>query len=314
VILFNILSVGDIINLPDDFSRSNRAYLKPTRPELPNETREKLRQRQYRTKLNNFARLARPARALGFVLIISALCYLAVTQLSHLFFATSYFEIKTLEVVGNDNISREQLLKTAGLAPGLNLFKLDRELIRQRIMGEPLVKDVKVDLDGLYNLKLIITERTPFLYAKVGTAFYEIADDGVIINTEGYGEKDLPLITGLNLETSRAGDNMNSNDGFYIAHNWVKSLESRILEQISEINFQSMQNPYLILLSGEKVFPRSLEDFKNRYDFLRALLDNLRKNNVEPIYLDMRAPNQIVVRPKKSSGVRDGSRGPIAGG
>jgi len=298
--------------LPEDFARSNRAYLKPTRPELPTETREKLRRRQYRTKFNSFARLARPARALGFVLLIAGLCYLVVTQLRHLFFATSYFEIKTLEVIGNKSLNRENILKTAGLAPGLNLFKLDREEIKRRILTEPLVKDVKVDLDGLYNLKLIISERTPFLYAKVGTAFYEISDDGVIINTQGYGEKDLPLITGLNLETSQVGDNLNSNDGYYIAHNWVKSLESRILEQISEINFKSMQNPYLILLSGEKVFPRSLEDFKNRYDFLRALLDNLRKNNVEPIYLDMRAPNQIVVRPRKSSGSRN--RGSIAGG
>jgi len=300
--------------LSEDFSRSGRAYRKPCRPELPNETREKLRRRQYRTKLNSFARLIRPARALGFILLISGLCYLAVTQLRHLFFATSYFEIKSLEVTGNSILSREHILKTAGIAPGLNLFKLDREAVRKKVMTDPVVKDAIVELDGLYNLKIDITERVPFIYAKVGTAFYEIADDGTIINTEGYGEKDLPLITGLNLETSTNGDNLNSNDRYFVAQNWVKSLESRILDEISEINFNSLQNPYLILMSGEKVFPRSLEDFKNRYDFLRALLDNLRKNNVEPIYLDMRAPNQIVVRPKKSSGANEGSRGSVAGG
>lgn len=300
--------------MPEDFSRSGRAYRKPCRPELPNETREKLRRRQYRTKLNSFARLIRPARALGFILLISGLCYLAVTQLRHLFFATSYFEIKSLEVTGNSILSREHILKTAGIAPGLNLFKLDREAVRKKVMTDPVVKDAIVELDGLYNLKIDITERVPFIYAKVGTAFYEIADDGTIINTEGYGEKDLPLITGLNLETSTNGDNLNSNDRYFVAQNWVKSLESRILDEISEINFNSLQNPYLILMSGEKVFPRSLEDFKNRYDFLRALLDNLRKNNVEPIYLDMRAPNQIVVRPKKSSGANEGSRGSVAGG
>lgn len=300
--------------MSEDFARSGRAYRKPCRPELPSETREKLRRRQYRTKLNSFARLVKPARALGFILLISGLCYLAVTQLRHLFFATSYFEIKSLEVTGNNILTREHILKTAGMAPGLNLFKLDRDAVKSRIKADPMVKDAQVELDGLYNLKITLTERTPFLYAKVGTAFYEIADDGVIINTEGYGEKDLPLVTGLNLETSRAGDNLNGNDHYFIAQNWVKSLDSRILEQISEINFHSLQNPYLILISGEKVFPRSLEDFKNRYDFLRALLDNLRKNNVEPIYLDMRAPNQIVVRPKKSSGAKEGSRGSVAGG
>lgn len=300
--------------MSEDFSRSGRAYRKPCRPELPNETREKLRRRQYRTKLNSFARLIRPARALGFILLIAGLCYLAVTQLRHLFFATSYFEIKSLEVTGNNILSREHILKTAGIAPGLNLFKLDREAVRKKVMTDPVVKDAMVELDGLYNLKIAITERVPFIYAKVGTAFYEIADDGTIINTAGYGEKDLPLITGLNLETSTNGDNLNSNDRYFVAQNWVKSLESRILDEISEINFHSLQNPYLILMSGEKVFPRSLEDFKNRYDFLRALLDNLRKNNVEPIYLDMRAPNQIVVRPKKSSGANEGSRGSVAGG
>ncbi len=300
--------------MSEDFARSGRAYRKPCRPELPSETREKLRRRQYRTKLNSFARLVKPARALGFILLISGLCYLAVTQLRHLFFATSYFEIKSLEVTGNNILTREHILKAAGMAPGLNLFKLDRDAVKSRIKADPMVKDVQVELDGLYNLKITLTERTPFLYAKVGTAFYEIADDGVIINTEGYGEKDLPLVTGLNLETSRAGDNLNGNDHYFIAQNWIKSLDSRILEQISEINFHSLQNPYLILISGEKVFPRSLEDFKNRYDFLRALLDNLRKNNVEPIYLDMRAPNQIVVRPKKSSGAKEGSRGSVAGG
>ncbi|KAF1082639.1 MAG: hypothetical protein GQF41_1360 [Candidatus Rifleibacterium amylolyticum] len=300
--------------MSEDFSRSGRAYRKPCRPELPNETREKLRRRQYRTKLNSFARLIRPARALGFILLIAGLCYLAVTQLRHLFFATSYFEIKSLEVTGNNILSREHILKTAGIAPGLNLFKLNREAVRKKVMTDPVVKDAIVELDGLYNLKIDITERVPFIYAKVGTAFYEIADDGTIINTEGYGEKDLPLITGLNLETSTNGDNLNGNDRYFVAQNWVKSLESRILDEISEINFHSLQNPYLILMSGEKVFPRSLEDFKNRYDFLRALLDNLRKNNVEPIYLDMRAPNQIVVRPKKSSGANEGSRGSVAGG
>lgn len=246
--------------------------------------------------------------------MIISLCYLAITQLSHLFFATSYFEIKTLDVAGNVTLSRDYILKTARIAPALNVFSIDREAIRERLLVEPQIKDVSIDLDGLYTLRLTITERLPAMYAKVGIAFYEIADDGVIISTEGMGEKDLPVITGLKLQTSRAGDSLTSNDDFFIARNWLKTLGERILKNISEINFSSTQNPYLVLVTGEKIFPRSAEDFKNRYDFLRALLDNLRKNNVEPFYLDMRAPSEIVVRPKKSAGASQGNRGPVAGG
>ena len=190
---------------------------------------------------------------------------------------------------------------------------LDRDAVKKRIFVDPVIKDVSVELDGLYNLKISISERTPYLYAKVGTAFYEIAEDGVIINTEGLGERDLPLITGLNLHTNRAGDSLAGVDGFFTARNWIKTLGEGIVSDISEINFFSLQNPYLVLLSGEKVFPKSLEDFKNRYDFLRALLDNLRKNNVEPFYLDMRAPSEIVVRPKKRTGALQKNRGSVTG-
>lgn len=300
--------------MSDSLKNNNRAYLRPTRGSLPDSSREKLRHRRYRSRLYSFSRLARPAKAIGFSLLIVSLCYLAITQLRHLFFATSYFELKTIEVTGNDKISREDILKYAGVAPGLNVFSLDREAVKRKIMVTPVIKDVSVELDGLYNLKISISERTPSLYAKVGTAFYEIAEDGMIINTEGLGELDLPLVTGLNLYTNRAGDSLNGIDEFFTARNWVKNLGTRILSEISEINFSSPQNPYLILISGEKVFPRSLEDFKNRYDFLRALLDNLRKNNVEPIYLDMRAPSEIVVRPRKKTGASEENRGSKSGG
>ena len=59
---------------------------------------------------------------------------------------------------------------------------------------------------------------------------------------------------------------------------------------------------------------RNAEDFKNRYVFLRALLDNLHKNNVEPFYLDMRANNDIVIRPKKLSQTNSENRGLTTGG
>jgi len=300
--------------LTEDLSRAGRAYRQPLEQQLSEDARNKLRQKRYRSRLSNFARLVRPVKTIAFLLLIISLCYLAITQLRHLFFHTSYFEIKTLEVAGNDTLSREYILKTAGLAPGMKLFALDRDQIRSVLLTEPVIKDVKLNLDGLYTLRIEIIERKPVLYAKVGIAFYEIAEDGVIISTEGMGEKELPVITGLKLQTARAGDSLHSNDDFYVAQNWVKSLGDRILNQVSEINFSSTQNPYLVLVTGEKIFPRSVEDFKNRYDFLRALLDNLRKNNVEPFYLDMRAPSEIVVRPKKNAGASQGNRGPSAGG
>jgi cell division protein FtsQ len=223
---------------------------------------------------------------------------LSLIQLKHIFFGTSYFELKKIEVTGNSYLTKESVLKIAGIAPGLNVLLIDRDGIKRRLLLNSFIKTAEVKLEGLYNLRLVVEERKPFLYAKVGASFLEIASDGVVMSIKSSPDFNFPIITGLNLETSRPGDSLLDNDGFFTARKWINFLGSEILSQLSEINLFSLQNPYVYLLTGEKVFPRSLEDFKKRYLFLRALLDNLRKNNVEPIYLDMRAPSEIVVRPK----------------
>lgn len=298
--------------LTEEFQTKNRAYSLPGR-KLPDTTREKLRQRHYRARLLNLSKVVGPVKAIGFTLIILSLCYLAIVQLRHLFFGTAYFEIKTINVVGNLTLDKEEIIRTSGISPTLNVFLLDKEAVKKRLLTHPKIKDVEVDLEGLYNLKLRVSERVPMMYAKVSSTFYEISGDGIIVSTESLGNKELPIITGLKLQTSASGDSLIDNDGFFIARSWVKTLGPSVLKNISEINLSNIHNPYLYLDSGEKVFPRSREDFKKRYDFLRALLDNLRKNNVEPIYLDMRAPS-IVVRPRKKTGVSEGNRGSIGGG
>ena len=101
--------------LSDFLKNNNRAYVKPARNSLPDSSREKLRHRRYRSRLYSFSRLVKPVKAIGFALLIISLCYLAITQLRHLFFATSYFELKTIEVTGNISISREDILKVAGV-------------------------------------------------------------------------------------------------------------------------------------------------------------------------------------------------------
>lgn len=246
-------------------------------------------------------------KIIGFAVGMILLAYFAIMQLKHLFFETSYFELQKIVVEGNKRLKTEEVVKSSGITPGLNLLNLDRETLERRLKAHPHILFAKASLYGLYTLKINITERTPFMYAKVGTTFFEISEDGVILSTDGFGENDLPIITGLNLEGRREGDSLASNDGFVEASNWIKHLGTKILAGISEINFANIQNPYIYLLSGEKVHPKNLEDFYKRYNFLCTLLDNLRKNKVEPDYLDMRAPNEIVVKPKKLKRLGEGS-------
>ncbi|HNW33826.1 MAG TPA: FtsQ-type POTRA domain-containing protein [Candidatus Ozemobacteraceae bacterium] len=275
---------------------------------------ERVRSRGFRVRFQSLGRWARPLKMLGFLALMAALSYLAIVQLKYLFFGTSYFEIRDIAVEGASNISRDEVLRLAGVAPGTNVINLDREAVRRQLLMHPLIRDAAVELKGLCSVNLRINERIPMLYVKVGSSFLEISEDGVILSNTGMGERDLPIVTGLDMRDKEVGDSVAENDSFVEARTWVTQLGSGTLSDISELNFASVQNPYLFLVTGEKVLPKSLEDFKERHAFLRALLDNLKKNNVEPEYLDMRAPNDIVVKPRRARNPMEGTPKPRAGG
>jgi len=275
---------------------------------------ERVRSRGFRVRFQSLGRWARPLKMLGFLALMASLSYLAIVQLKYLFFGTSYFEIRDIAVEGASGISRDEVLRLAGVAPGTNVINLDREAVRRQLLMHPLIRDAAVELKGLCSVRLRINERIPMLYVKVGSSFLEISEDGVILSNTGMGERDLPIVTGLDMRDKDVGDSVAENDSFVEARTWVTQLGSGTLSDISELNFGSVQNPYLFLVTGEKVLPKSLEDFKERHAFLRALLDNLKKNNVEPEYLDMRAPNDIVVKPRRARNTMEGTPKPRAGG
>lgn len=275
---------------------------------------DRVRSRGFRVRFQSLGRWARPLKMIGFLALIASLSYLAIVQLRYLFFGTSYFEIRDIAVEGASEISREEILRLAGVAPGTNVINLDRESVRRQLLMHPMVKDAAVELKGLYSVRLRVTERVPMFYVKMGTAFLEISEDGVILSNTGMGERDLPIVTGIEFPDKDVGDSVAEHDGFVEARRWVKQLGPGTLSDVSELNFASVQNPYLFLVSGEKVLPKSLEDFKERHAFLRALLDNLKKNNVEPEYLDMRAPSDIVVKPRRARNSTEGTPKPRAGG
>ncbi|MBF0547202.1 MAG: FtsQ-type POTRA domain-containing protein [Candidatus Riflebacteria bacterium] len=246
-------------------------------------------------------------KILLFTVLMAVLSYVAVVQLKHLFFETSYFEIKKIEVLGNNFLKRESVLNQAGVSLAMNLLNLDREAIRSRLMKNAYVKKVSVDLVGLYTLKILIEERFPVMYLKARDSFIEVSNDGIVLSSVPTVEKDLPIVTGLQMENKKSGDDISDSDSFLEARKWVVSLEPRIQKKISELNLSNIQNPYIFFVTGEKIIPKNLEDFLLRFDFLSSLLDNLKKNNVEPDSIDMRAPSEIVVKPKRAKKAAEGS-------
>ncbi|MBI3039311.1 FtsQ-type POTRA domain-containing protein [bacterium] len=223
----------------------------------------RLRERSFKLRFRRLHGLLRYLKIVAFLIVTACLSYYAIVQLKHLFFHTSYFEIKKIEVHGLRSLSRESVLKLAGVAPAMNLLRLDLNEIRERLLLHPAIKVAEIELVGLYTLRIKLEERIPLMYIKTENAFLEVAIDGKILSHDSFGEGDLPIVTGLPLSGKIACDSIANNDDFIFAKSWVKTLGPNIIKGLSELNLANPSEPYLFLISGEKVIPKSMEDFRD---------------------------------------------------
>ena len=86
------------------------------------------------------------------------------------------FSLNTVEIQGNFRLSKQEIIKQAGVALGQNSLEMDLEEIKERLLANPWVKEVSVKrvLPGAFSV--VLTEKQPvFLLNEKETLFY--ADD-----------------------------------------------------------------------------------------------------------------------------------------
>jgi cell division protein FtsQ len=117
-----------------------------------------------------------PARAL--VIMVAALALFAATAVATY---TPYFHLRDVRVEGISELTRADVLRTAGLESSTNVFHLDAPRIDAALEADPWIlhADVERHLPG--TVVVLITERTPIAVALRGTRSDAVAADGVVL-------------------------------------------------------------------------------------------------------------------------------------
>ena len=133
-----------------------------------------------------------------------------------LFFENPDYQLKQIEVQSDGSLQREQVLKTADLHEGENIFRVNLAQVHDRLQQLPQVDDVQVmrELPGKIDIK--ISERKPIAWI---TSEKEISDPfasdaAFLVDARGVLMKEkkllpeylgLPLISGCASESLEAG-------------------------------------------------------------------------------------------------------------
>ena len=179
---------------------------------------------------------ARRRRNSTFAALLAALASLIAF---FLFVNSPYFVVGTVLVEGNKYITAEDVLRVAGVPEQVNIFRLKTTDIKDRLMSDLRVAEVKVERHFPATISIKVSERQPLAFVASQYGFVEIDRQGMVLAAfKNIKEIKVPVITGVRLGNVYVGDQVN-NPGLFSVLTYLAAMDETTLNQLSEVNIKS---------------------------------------------------------------------------
>jgi len=238
-----------------------------------------------------------PARQARRVLVVMAgIALLAIVPWREL--RQRHAVLKSVRVSGLRYLDGARVVRAAKLAEGQDLLSIDLERVRARILSDPRIERAEVRRAGLRGLELKITERVPALAVVHGEP-WEIDSGGVLLEPLQRGViADVPILTGADFSKYRPGARIRTPE-VQRGLAWAAILSDnalRLAGQVSEVDISEERVTRLVLMSGVRVIGTAWPPNTRQLSGLRATLADLQSKGMMPGEVDVRIPEQIIVR------------------
>jgi cell division protein FtsQ len=239
--------------------------------------------------------------ASGFVLV--AAVSLGVAWGARRYLTTSpRFSLEQVVVEGQKTRTKDGLLERAGIKMGQNVFSIDLDSAKNKMLGDPYVKTAVLARRLPDTIIVDIEERVPAALVALGESTFLVTRDGEAFKRLEVGDPtDLPVITGIApelAETDREGLADKVRRALDVAVDYQQStLASKM--PLQEIHFEpgagislSVGSPVATLVLGGPPFRKKLEQASRV-----ALELERRGQRADAILLDNDArPERVVAR------------------
>ncbi|MBR7163534.1 MAG: FtsQ-type POTRA domain-containing protein [Clostridia bacterium] len=207
---------------------------------------------------------------------------------------TPFFNVKTVEVKGNETVLSEQILEAASIPQNINIFKIRKGKVKNAILNIPEIDTVKIRRLIPSKIRLDVTETKPIMYFSYQTGFVITNEKGrVMSKVDTADELNLLNITGLEIKNAEICEKISvqDTDKFDIIISTINSL-SRVglLQEIRSCHFDDLQNVHMYLHDGTKVIFGKLTDFEYKLSVLTKVL--VQVNRTEGAYIDLTTPER----------------------
>ena len=128
---------------------------------------------------------------------------LAATGL-YFFFTSSLFDIQKITVENNSYYTAEQIISLAGAKTGGNLFEASFSEMKEKLLADPYVKNVKLKKRLPAEVVIIVDERKEEAAIPYSSSFIIIDGEGMVLRKSDV-EPTLTLLMGMTVKNMKPG-------------------------------------------------------------------------------------------------------------
>lgn len=179
--------------------------------------------------------------------LILLICFAAIV-----FIGTEVFQVENIIVTCSDALDENAIIDTSGIYYGDNIFKINREQVKQRIEGNapfPVVEGISINLPD--EVHIIVEERVPAALVPYLSSHILMDSSGFVMDImKQTKEPSYPVVEGISISRLTKGSILEvAQDGNYKKKVLVRMLEA--LEQwdvIHMVETMYLDNPDDIIL------------------------------------------------------------------
>lgn len=217
-------------------------------------------------------------------LIVMALYYFSQSPL---------FAVQKIEVEGLQHLTYSELIQESGLNKGQNIFRIDTDQIKKRLLRDPLIEQIAVKRFMPHTIIIKIKERQPRALFLANSTLLVIDANGYCLDRLSAGRSyDLPVITGLKPISIELGERVSTSEEIKLL---LAALRPELQSFFSEFNLSEKNRIIAYSREGIPVLLGSTEDLEKKIAVAVSLLKSA--NSLPPVeYIDVRAVNAPAIK------------------
>jgi len=207
--------------------------------------------------------------------------------------------VQHVRVRGNVRLSEGDVQSLVDGIRGENIFRVDFEPYRQRVLDSPWVSSVALSRVLPSTIDVRVTERTPMAVARVGQQLFLVDDAGVIIDEYGaaYRDLDLPIVDGLVSSPAGKGP-LVDHERVAVTAAFLAALADRpdLSQRLSQVDVTNAHD-IIVMFDHDPVWLHLGDDrFVERLNRYLELVPTLQERFVDIDYVDLRFGERVFVR------------------